>query len=83
MWRKAAVIEHAEKEQCVQLTLPLRSRNTSVGTLHSLLEGYQIRPSNPERGGNVEKSNFGIFFRVPRREPFDPRAVRDGGKDFQ
>eukprot|EP00959_Pyramimonas_sp_CCMP1952_P068334 1426242-Pyramimonas_sp.AAC.1 len=63
MWEKAAIIERAEKEQCVQLTLSLKVkedkveylisdkdwagqfRGTSVGALHSVLEG-----SNPYLG---------------------------------
>eukprot|EP00959_Pyramimonas_sp_CCMP1952_P270572 5656472-Pyramimonas_sp.AAC.1 len=35
MWEKAAVIVHAEKKQCVQLTLPLKVNDDEVSALIS------------------------------------------------
>eukprot|EP00959_Pyramimonas_sp_CCMP1952_P147115 3079165-Pyramimonas_sp.AAC.1 len=45
-------------------------RGTSVGTLHSLLEGNKILPSDPEHGGHVKKTNIVIdSFAYPDDNP--------------
>eukprot|EP00959_Pyramimonas_sp_CCMP1952_P254065 5307714-Pyramimonas_sp.AAC.1 len=60
------------------------SRGTSVGMLHALLGRMPDSSLGPRMRGQCEEVKcWNIFILICRRQPFDPREIRDGGGDVQ